>query len=168
MERDDVRCILNIVLSKIPMAQVDAALIVHIIGGHVLETNLIVNAMPWAAHGCYNIRSWSNSIWHMWANLHHLAKVFVTGNEVVIALRCHAIRCLIDFLVCAVNAYSQYLHQYALPIWNVRHFWHRYLFHMHPIGFTRIDRYRFHHLISLSSFQHQFSRTLMYCLFASY
>src|SRR6266480_6656095 len=80
----------------------------------------------------------------------------MTSNKEVVALRCHAILCRIDFLVCAVNAHTQYFHQYTSPIWNVRHFWHRYLFQMHRIRFTWIDSYCFHLMSSFSSFYHQF------------
>src|SRR5262249_49483216 len=54
------------------------------------------------------------------------------------------ILCRIDFFVRAVNAYAQHLHQYALPVWNVRHFGHRYRFQMHRIRFAGIDCYCFH------------------------
>src|SRR6266567_4321274 len=83
----------------------------------------------------------------------------MTSNEEVVALRCHAILCRIDFLVCAVNAHTQYFHQYTSPMWNVRHFWHRYLFQMHRIRFTWIDSYCFHLMSSLLEFRSKHSRT---------
>src|SRR2546425_1694003 len=77
------------------MAQVNATLIVHVIGGHVLEANLIVNAVSRSAYRCHDIGSRRDRIRYVRTHLHYLAKVFVTGDEELLSLRRHAVfRCI--------------------------------------------------------------------------
>src|SRR5258706_164242 len=95
------------------MKQVYAALVIHIIGGHILQANLVVDAVAGTAYGCHDIGSWSNSVRDIGANLHHTSKVLVTGDEEVAALRCLAIFGFIDLFIGAINAHTENLHQYS-------------------------------------------------------
>src|SRR5258708_28660170 len=99
------------------MAQVNATLIVHVIGGHVLEANLIVNAVSRSPYCCYDKGSRRDRIRHVRTNLYHLAEVFVTGNKELLAFGRVAVFCRIDFLVRAVNAYPHPRPQDSATVW---------------------------------------------------
>src|SRR5215472_18634643 len=103
------------------MAQIDAALKVHVIRCHILQANLIVQAVSWSPHCGHDVSSRPDRIRHIRADLDYPAEVFMTGNEELLSLRRVAVFRGIDFLVRAINAYPQHLHKYTLPIWNIRY-----------------------------------------------
>ena len=65
------------------MPQINTLLIVHIIGRHILQANLVIDAVAWPANGCHNIGSWPNRIGYLWANLYNLTEVFVADDKEV-------------------------------------------------------------------------------------
>ncbi len=114
-QRHDIGSILYVILGQVAVQRIDAALKIDIIGGHVLQADLVIDTLSRAAYTCHDIRSRSNGIRNMWTDPHHLAKVPVTRDEEVTALRGHAVFGLIDFFIGAVNAHAQNLHQYTAP-----------------------------------------------------
>src|SRR5258708_20225730 len=104
------------------MAQVNATLIVYVIGGHVLEANLIVDAVSRSAYRCHNIGSRRDRIRYVRTHLRHLPEVFVTGDEELLSLSPVAVFRSIDSLLCAITTHAHHLHHYPYPISTFRTF----------------------------------------------
>ena len=126
------------------MSQIDAALVIDLVGGHVLQANLIVDAAAGAAHAGDDKHAWPNGGGHVGANADDLPKVFVAGDEEVGPLRRLPILGLVDFAVSAIDAHAQHLDQYAAPAWDARQVWLRHVFQVHRVRLAWIDRYRLH------------------------
>ena len=145
---DDELNVIDVILGQISVTQVDAALVVDVVGGHVVGADEVVNTLAGAAHGGDDIV----------AGLHFgdirpdrfdLAKAFVADDEVIVSGRRCAVFGGVDFFVGAVNADAQNFYQYAAAVWNLiqRRFWQ--ISHVDTVGFSREYTDGFHFDFSL-------------------
>src|SRR2546426_673330 len=63
-QRDHVLRILDVALGEVPVQQVDPALVVRVVGGHVLEADLVVDRVARAADGRNDESAWLNRARH--------------------------------------------------------------------------------------------------------
>jgi hypothetical protein len=103
---DDKLSIIDVVLTHVAVAQIDAALKVRIIRRHVVGADQVVDARTRTAYRCDHIIA-RLQFRHVRTDSFDLAKTFVTDHQKIVALRGLPILCRIDFLVGAVNANTQ-------------------------------------------------------------
>src|SRR6185437_15900983 len=116
----DILRVFDILFGEVAVQQVDAALVIDLVGGHVLQTNLVVDALAGAAHAGDDKHAGPDGAGHVGANADHLPKVFVAGDEKVGAIRRLPILGLVDFAVGAIDAHAQHLDQHAAPAGDAR------------------------------------------------
>jgi hypothetical protein len=76
-QRNDVLRILHVVLGQITVALVDPALGVDVVGRHVLEPDLVVDAVARAADGCDHERAGFDRARDVGTDLDDAAEAFV-------------------------------------------------------------------------------------------
>ena len=80
---DEVR-VVNVVLRKVAVAQIDTAFEVRVIGGHIVRTDLIVDASSRTAHSRNDVVA-GLKLRYIAADSFHLAEAFVTQDQEVVA-----------------------------------------------------------------------------------
>ncbi len=136
----DVLRILDVILREIAVPQVDAPLEIHVVGGHVLQADQVIEAVAGSAHRRDDVVPGLDGTWDVEANLVHLTEVLVPGDEEVRPLWRLRILGLVDLPVSAVHANAQHPHQDTAPVWYVHHVRLWDLLQVHGVGLARVDR----------------------------
>ena len=97
------------------MQQIDAALVVGIVGGHVVGADEVVDTLAGPAYGRYHVIA-GLQLADIGADFFHHTKAFVAGDQKIVAFRRRAILCRIDLFVSAIHAHAQHAHQHSAPI----------------------------------------------------
>ena len=137
--------IIDVVFRQIPVAQVDAALVVRVVGGHVVGADQVIDALAGAAHGGDDVV----------AGLHFgdirpdgfdLAEALVADDQEVVSGRRRAVFGGVDFFVGSVHADAQNLYQHATAVGNLIQRRLRQIGHVDAVGFSweYTDRFHFH------------------------
>src|SRR5262249_4525513 len=102
-DMDDVLGVVHVVLGEIPMAQVDAALVVDIVRGHVVGADLVVDTVTRPTHGGHDVVA-RTKLSHVGPHGFYPSEALVPDDQEVISRgRCPVFRG-VDLLVGSVNA----------------------------------------------------------------
>src|SRR5690242_8576729 len=133
---DDELDIIDVMLRQVAVAQVDAALVVDVIGGHVIGSDKVVDALTGATYGGDDVV----------AGLHfgdirpdsfHLSETFVADDEKVVSGRCCAVFRSIDLLVGTIDADAENFYQDSAAVWNLIHRWLWQIGDVDAVGLSR-------------------------------
>ena len=100
------------------MTQVDSTLVVCVVRGHVICADLVVERSAWAPDSGDNVIA-TLQLGHVLPNFLNNSERLMAYREIVKSGRGCAVFCCIDFLVGAIDADAQDLHQYTATIWNL-------------------------------------------------
>src|SRR5262249_43171560 len=128
---------------QIAMAEVDAALIVGVVSGHVVGTDMVIDTGAWPAHRRHHIVA-EPQFRDIRPNSLDLAKTFVAKNQEIVPSGRHAIFGGVDLAVGAVDAHTQHLDQDPPAIGNVVERWLWQLGEVHTVGFAWKNGDRLH------------------------
>lgn len=101
----DVLRVIDVVFGQKPVAQVDTALEVGIVGGHVISADLVVDAGPRPAHSGHHVVA-RLEFRDFRTYCFHSSKAFVTGDKEIIPLRRRAVLSCVDLFIRAVHSYT--------------------------------------------------------------
>src|SRR4051812_6508928 len=142
---DDELGVVYVVFSEISMKQIDAALIVDVVGCHVIRTDEIVNTVSGAANGGHDVVS-GLEFRHVGTDCLDTTKAFMSGYEKVITCGRGAIFGGINLFVSAIDTDAEHLDEHPSTIWDGLDGRLLQLREMRTVGFARIDRDSRHHL----------------------
>ena len=131
------------------MQQVDAAFIVGLVDGHVIMTDLVVDAVSRPPHrGGYIVArlQLGDTVSH----LHHPPEALVANDEEIIAGRSAAIFSRVDLLVGTVDSNLENLDKNSTPVGNCIYRW---FFKFRQVNTIRLARDYGDRLQSESSFK---------------
>jgi hypothetical protein len=80
------------------MPQIDAAFVIHVIGGHVVLADLIIKTLTWPSHGRNHIVPW-RKLGDLCSHFQDLSKTFMLRNKKVITGRGLSVFGSVNFLV---------------------------------------------------------------------
>ncbi len=125
------------------MQQIDAALEVGVVSGHVLQADFVVDAHSGAADRRDDVIA-GGKFADMRADSFHAAKTFVPEDQKFIAGRRSAVFGGVDFLVGAVHADARQFHEHAAPVRNLVELRLGHFPQMNAIGLARYHGNCFH------------------------
>ena len=125
------------------MAAADAALEVHLVRGHVVGTDLVVDAGASASHGRNDVVT-RRDLAHVRTDGLHSAEVFMADRQKVVAVRSGAVFAGIDLLIGAVDAAAQQAHQHPAAVRHLVQGRHAQVGQMHAVALAREHGDRFH------------------------
>ena len=126
------------------MPEVDAALVVFVVGRHVVGPDQVVEAAAGPPHGRDHIVS-GPQLGHVVANRLDPAEVLVPGHEKRTSFRRLPVFPGVDLLVRAVHSAPQQTHQHPSTSRDVREGGFGELGQVGAVRFAGIDRDGFHH-----------------------
>ena len=112
---DDEVFVLDVILSEIAVAQIDAALEVLRVGRHVLETDGVIDARARAPHGGDHVVAWRDR-GDVRADGFDAAEAFVADDQEIVTGRRRTVLGRIDLAVGAVDADAQHLDEDASSV----------------------------------------------------
>jgi hypothetical protein len=118
-QREDVLVVLDVVLGEVPVQEVDPALVIDVVGGVVLQTDLPVDRRARPADACDDIGARRDRRRDVRPDLDDPPEALVPGDEVVVAGRCGAVLGGVDLLVRAVDAHAEHLDLHPAPVGDV-------------------------------------------------
>ena len=137
-------------LGQEAVQQVDAALVVRLVGRHVVGADPVVYAGAGSAHGRRYVVAGAQ-VAHVRPHLEHAPERLVARDQKVVALRGGAVLSGVDLPVRPVHSDAQYLDEHAAPIGNVVDTWLWQVCQVHAVGLTGEDGDRFHPELSFSA-----------------
>src|SRR5262249_49848401 len=115
---DDEFDIINIIFGQVAVPQIDTALKVRCVGGHVVCADPVINAAARTPHCCHDEIAGHDTP-HIRPNFHHAPERLVPGHKKVVAIWCSPVFGGVDLLIRAVHADAQHFNQNPAPVWNV-------------------------------------------------
>src|SRR5438876_140396 len=112
---DDELCVINVIFGQVPMAQIDPALVIRVVCRHIVGADEVVDALSRTANGRDHIIS-RLKFCDVRRDGFDPSKTFVANNQVVESRGRCAVFGGIDFLVGAIDADSQDLHEHASAV----------------------------------------------------
>ena len=101
--------IIDVVFRQIAVAQVNAALEIRVICGHVVRADQVVDTVAGPADSSYDVVPGLN-LGDIRAHSFHLAEAFMADNEKVVSRRCCAVFGGVNFLVGAIHTDPEDFH----------------------------------------------------------
>ena len=99
---DELR-VVDVILTHVPVAQVDAALEVTVVGRHVVCADQVVDACTWSAYSRDHVVS-RFYVSYVWTNGLNLTKTLMTDDQKIVTRRSLAILGGIDLFVRTIDA----------------------------------------------------------------
>jgi hypothetical protein len=130
-------------LGQEAVQQVDAALVVRLVGGHVVGADPVVDAVTGPTHRSYHVVA-GFKIPYVGPDLQHAPERLVTGDQDIVALGCHAVLGIVDLLVCPVHAYAQHLDEDPPAIGDIVDARLRQVGQVYAVGLAGKNGHRFH------------------------
>jgi hypothetical protein len=128
--------VVHVVLGQISMAQVDAALVVDVVGGHVIGADQVIDTLAGPAHGGDDIVVGSQ-FGHVRAYGFHAAEAFVADDQEIVSWRGGAVFGRVDFLVGTVHTDTKNLYQYSPAVGDLVELGLVQIGRVDAVGFSR-------------------------------
>ena len=125
------------------MEQVDAALIVRLVGRHVVGADQVVDTAAGPAD-CRGDEVADGQSAHVRPDCLDLSKRLVSGHQEVVAGRCRAVFGRVDLLVGPIHPHADDLDQHPLPVRYLVDARRRQLFQVDTVRLPGIDGNGFH------------------------
>src|SRR5262249_44130747 len=114
---DDEFGVVHVILGQKSVTQVDSALEVSVIGGHVVRADQVINASAWPANGSDHIIA-NFQFGHVAAYCLDTAETLMANDEEIKSRRSGPVFRGIDLFVGSIDTYTQNFNQHAAPIWH--------------------------------------------------
>src|SRR5208283_3260622 len=115
---DDEFDIVHVIFRQIAVPQVDAPLVIGVVGGHIVRADQVIDARTRAAYRGHDVVA-RLQLRGIRTDSFHLAETLMADDQKIVSWGRCTVLGSVDFFVGSVNDYAQNFDQHTAAVWNL-------------------------------------------------